>query len=1708
MVNLRDFMDSRGVTNRVLIPPDIDTVLRSVDLPGAPGSLTGRIVGNPPLPGFLSFTMATNHPVVVAMGGIATDWRVDIALVGAGLLFYLPTTPPLVPAEPRSSGTGAGRQEWLEPAAGRLRVDGELVVRVAGTAGSSARMRLLPKGLAENELITVRLNPPAMLFGTTGVGMSFTDGVILIDDNPALSPAGLAPAWRGLSIPELKLYVPRGVPLAGGTTITASLSLTSPAGMDATATVRLPAADGRPELTVTVEWRDPAATRLGDLLPTLIEIVAQLPVDDAMTIPDVGDLTVGGDPMRIRVRYARDPRQSPVVVGFTAELEADGTEGLLSVRATPASGPAPKAVVTAAALATAIMADAPKPPPRPGDDGSGALVHGLLVAALGLSAALTQQGRVVVHGVTIGYTTAASADFTVDYSADIVVKPLTVGGANGFGVSMDPDRPMRVRFHGVRLRVDLNATGLDRYTLDYRSAGVDVEDPGGWQVEHLGSLFDVLGTRSGKGSTWFEVDLAFALDLGPIRVEGATIRATVDGGSLGVTLRGLAVALAFPGAGNGLDIIEGRGQLRIVPDEQTGRPITDIRLAASIPPLNLAAEAYLMTADHGPDGNQVLVKFAVDLPGPVPLGPTGLGLFGFMGVFGTNTAITLPPGDDIVVRQLSWDPTEPGHTRFAPGSTILGIGAVLGTVPDLGFAFSARAMFALSVPDVAINASLKGTLLAPRAQISEVGDAPDTGMINYLGGLGYGDNGLTMGLRGSYHVPVLFDLTVPIGAHFPKHEPNWFLRVGGDRKNDRGDPVLLTILPGILDEQAWAFFMIDGVGLPDLFEPGRGLSGFSVGMGAGWHRDLRFGPLGLEMSASLVAGIGTMPYPDGEVQSPIAVAEGNLSGSLDLGPVSVAASAALTVEIGPGTRHLVDFHVCGEVDLAFFSIGGCVDFHLGDDPGDPPIPLASPLTGIALTDRNGRTVADAATDPDKAPVVWPDVVPVLAFSAGPAVNALQPGDLGPFRYANPYPTNGVVGADTLRYQYVLTNLNMVSVTDDGEAPLPGRPNATWWIPVTDHGAANPRTSARHLSLLSTDPVPWIQTLADGGENLPEDPLDVLSGLCGQSIPEEPGWLLGGDARQSATGWLLPPEALPDTRFRSRLSGRVAVTLDGEPLRSSWLAATGQSALLHPGGPRPIPDWLGPFDRIYTSALVLPHLSEGEWRGVTGAPMLALATVTFDDSVAETRVWVEARTPLDSTVRVYSLDTNTEWTRFNTTPMGPDSYVYGFSPPAGSLVRGFRLTYHARSWIDLLGVRGVTLTARRDIAAANLGRSELTTVTQDEADQSLDDDRNLLQPNTLYKITTGMLVRNGTRQQVLTDPPRYFRTAPESGTRAVPTFAASTFAPVFLAVNRFDPTYLERYLLGYVPGDGTRFWYHDDPVAASFSRKHITALAARYDYDTLLRLRRTDTQPGAVQQEDPVSPSLVTLIGAWQLAKADLRLHTLALASSGGCRRPGIGASLVPEVQLEPSATYDLAVWFRKHEQTRGGRGLPGVVFTTSRYASPLEQFADLGFVSVGSPGLAGDLPVTAPTTLPPPGVGDGLFTRVLRALGLDLRPAPRARTSALWIRSGTGWLLSGVLLESPEPLERLDMGREPGGGGNAPARVRLGGLSAPNLFNQVWRDSSGCRVLLRTTAPATANYGLRLSIEENRPLATGGTTAATSYLTCSYNTPPRFAEEI
>jgi len=66
---------------------------------------------------------------------------------------------------------------------------------------------------------------------------------------------------------------------------------------------------------------------------------------------------------------------------------------------------------------------------------------------------------------------------------------------------------------------------LDKFGMVYDNISFDIEDPGQWTINGpLGELLRVAGTRAGSGSTWIEVDLKFALDLGVIRITGCTLR--------------------------------------------------------------------------------------------------------------------------------------------------------------------------------------------------------------------------------------------------------------------------------------------------------------------------------------------------------------------------------------------------------------------------------------------------------------------------------------------------------------------------------------------------------------------------------------------------------------------------------------------------------------------------------------------------------------------------------------------------------------------------------------------------------------------------------------------------------------------------------------------------------------------------------------------------------------------------------------------------------------------------------------------------------------------------------------------------------------------------------------------------------------------------------------------------------------------------------
>jgi hypothetical protein len=395
-------------------------------------------------------------------------------------------------------------------------------------------------------------------------------------------------------------------------------------------------------------------------------------------------------------------------------------------------------------------------------DASGAYLDKILLFAGALSSFL-ESGQVVLHRAEVVTTggvlpVGKLMRLKIDYSVAATITGIDVGLMS---LQMQPNQPLRIRVREVILTIDPERAGVKMFQLDYTKSSLEVEDPGGWKVKGPGSLFDVLGTRSGRGSMWIEVDLRFKLDLGPVKVSGVTIRATLDAqGKLSASWRGLEASIALA------PMIDGSGGVHL---DDHGWSAT---LRATITPLNVGALANVQQTQ-----DMVKLALGVDLPGPIPLGNTGLGIYGLGGVFAANgKPKPVPPGTDPVQHQLNWDYRENGS--FVPAEAFsFGLEAVIGTAVDMGYAFSARTGIFITTPEFALRGSLNGKFMGKRVKITRE-DEGGTG-IQAKGVIVVDPNdGVTIAIEGTYKIPEILEIIVPIGARFPKKlgrlvHPSW-----------------------------------------------------------------------------------------------------------------------------------------------------------------------------------------------------------------------------------------------------------------------------------------------------------------------------------------------------------------------------------------------------------------------------------------------------------------------------------------------------------------------------------------------------------------------------------------------------------------------------------------------------------------------------------------------------------------------------------------------------------------------------------------------------------------------------------------------------------------------------------------------------------------------------------------------------------------------
>ena len=231
-----------------------------------------------------------------------------------------------------------------------------------------------------------------------------------------------------------------------------------------------------------------------------------------------------------------------------------------------------------------------------------------------------------------------------------------------------------------------------------------------------------------------------------------------------------------------------------------------------LPKVKLAAHAAMK---YTPDIPAWIIDLGLELPSPIPLGPTGLGIYGFRGLVGQRYVASkeaakldeeakwfdyykAPPQEGICVQKF-----QPpfGPNGVSKGFSI-GAGVSLATSADGGKAFSCKLFLLLSLPDVIIFEG-KANMLSERVGLTSQ-DPP------FFAYLAITSESVETGFGLNYKIPKdtgdILDLYVQMEAAFFFHNPKaWYVNFGTKK-----DPITARII-SFLNGQS--YLMLSAMGI-------------------------------------------------------------------------------------------------------------------------------------------------------------------------------------------------------------------------------------------------------------------------------------------------------------------------------------------------------------------------------------------------------------------------------------------------------------------------------------------------------------------------------------------------------------------------------------------------------------------------------------------------------------------------------------------------------------------------------------------------------------------------------------------------------------------------------------------------------------------------------------------------------------------------------
>ncbi len=741
-------------------------------------------------------------------------------------------------------------------------------------------------------------------------------------------------------------------------------------------------------------------------------------------------------------------------------------------------------------------------------------------------------------------------DIGVDWSANILDL-----------VIIPRDHPLAIRYKAIGLRFANHDDSTKQFSLrpvfdSSRGYTIDLASGGGLRLaEPLGQILRILGARLSRSNPLtFEIDIGLGVDLGVVSIDRASLRAYLDE-PRPPELTALAARVDIPGA------LVGSGYLRIGSSvDSEGHTISTIggQIDLTLRPINLrvaaAVEIATIPADAGGPATGVYVGLNVVLPVGIPLGTTGIGIFGFRGIFGMhyerNTAIGAGSG----VPALEWlkaadgkphllvNPAHPETPLWVPhiDHWSFGLGMLIGTMEG-GVIMNLDGTLLLELPGPRLLIMMTARIVSPPPSMDGLGQKGGV-----LAVIEITPDHLLIGILISWEIDKLVKIVIPIEAMFPfgANAGKWHIYLGA--RPDYGKTVEVDVL-GIVKGTGYLMFRGDGLAayavqrdtLP-------AIKGFGIGLGVGasftWG-DVSAG-LYLRIGGGMDAVIGFDPFT---LAGTIWVA-----GELRLFIISIGADAQLTVIVAEQSGGDLGLYVhgiaCGHVSFLFFEVSGCVEITISSP--EPVAPMPTLIEKVSLQARSpalaqgtgvdrgvdvslGSGIEQAAQpsmSDSNLPIVPIDSIPIIGMTIPPVAKAgLVIDGLG-----TAVPTAPGVPPDEYsersgdQYRYEIEAIRLERVAGNGSVQTPAVNGAAapivWW---TSAPTTEPSPIAQ-LALLTWFPTPAPKAI-EKTDHLVENVMDRWGTVCATPAqPAEVLWTFKLEPLGPAqTGWKLEGIAWPD-----------------------------------------------------------------------------------------------------------------------------------------------------------------------------------------------------------------------------------------------------------------------------------------------------------------------------------------------------------------------------------------------------------------------------------------------------------------------------------------------------------------------------------------------------------------------------------------------------